>query len=513
MNYVKKVLKPIFSKKILGAVMLIAQILIFAVTVDKLYKYRVYIYGFSAAMSIALIVWEINRNVDPGFKIIWIALIAGAPFFGILLYFYVHLDVFMRGMKKQLDKNTASARQYAASMTRGLDVISEKHPEEAGIFRYLYNQAAAPCFSESKVEYFKIGEEMYRSLCEDMKRARKYIFLEFFILNQNSGMWKNIHDILKKKVSEGVEIRVMYDGMGSLTCTSNEFDKMLISEGIQCRIFSPVKPFLSTYHNNRDHRKIIVIDGEIAYTGGINIADEYINTINRFGHWKDTAVKVTGDGVAGFVMMYIKLWDLFKENKTNCSDYISDNIEAVNTNGFIAPFDDNPMDNEAVVENVYLHMINTSKKYVHITTPYLILDDDLADSLKFAAKRGVDVKIIMPHIPDKWYAFALARTYYPELIKAGVKVYEYTPGFVHAKSTVADGERAFVGSANYDFRSLYLHYECGVYIYGNGVIDDIEADFESTLKKCGLFTLRDYKRLGVFYRLAGRVFRIFAPLM
>lgn len=509
----KKVLKPIFSKKILGAVMLIAQILIFAVTIDKLYKYRVYIYGFSAMLSIVLIVWEINRSVDPGFKIIWIALIAAAPFFGILLYFYVHMDVLLRGMKKQLRKNIDAARQNTASMTRGLEEISEKAPDEAGIFKYLYKQAAAPCFSENKVDYFKIGEEMYESLCEDMKKAKKYIFLEFFILNQNSGMWKNIHEILKKKVSEGVEVRVMYDGMGSLTCTSNEFDKALISEGIKCRIFSPVKPFLSSYHNNRDHRKIVVIDGEIAYTGGINIADEYINAINRFGHWKDTAIRVTGDGVSGFVMMYIKLWDLFKENKTDFKAYISDNASVENAGGFIAPFDDNPMDNEAVVENVYLHMINTSKRYVHIMTPYLILDDDLTDSLKFAAKRGVDVKIIMPHIPDKWYAFALARTYYPELIRAGVKIYEYTPGFVHAKSTVADGERAFVGSANYDFRSLYLHYECGVYIYGNDVIDDVEADFENTLKKCSLFTQKDYKRLKVLYRLAGRVFRIFAPLM
>ncbi len=509
----KKVLKPIFSKKIIGAVMLIAQILIFALTVDKLYKYRVYIYGFSAMISIALIVWEINRSVDPGFKIIWIALIAAAPFFGILLYFYVHMDVLLHGMKKQLRKNIDAARQNTSSMTRGLDEICEKAPDEAGIFKYLYKQAAAPCFAESNVDYFKIGEEMYESLCEDMKKAKKYIFLEFFILNQNSGMWKNIHEILKRKVSEGVEVRVMYDGMCSLTCTSNEFDKVLISEGIKCRIFSPVKPFLSTYHNNRDHRKIVIIDGEIAYTGGINIADEYINAINRFGHWKDTAIRVTGDGVSGFVMMYIKLWDLYKENKTDFNAYISDNTAVENAGGFIAPFDDNPMDNEAVVENVYLHMINTSKKYVHITTPYLILDDDLADSLKFAAKRGVDVKIIMPHIPDKWYAFALARTYYPELIRAGVKIYEYTPGFVHAKSTVADGERAFVGSANYDFRSLYLHYECGVYIYGNGVIDDIEADFENTLEKCRLFTQKDYNRLKVLYRLAGRVFRIFAPLM
>ena len=509
----KKAFKPIFSKKILGAVILIAQILFFVITIDRLYSYRVYIYGFSAVISAVLIVWEINRSVDPGFKIVWIALIAVAPFFGIFLYFYVQLEVLQRGLRKQLFKNVEAARKISDEMTEGLDEVSQKEPDEAGIFEYLYKYAAAPCFSGSDVEYFKIGEEMYRRLCRDMESAEKYIFLEFFILNQNSGMWKNIHEILKRKVSEGVEVRVMYDGMGSLTCASNDFDKLLTSEGIKCRIFSPVKPFLSTYHNNRDHRKIVVIDGKIAYTGGINIADEYINEIKRFGHWKDTAVRVTGDGVKGFAVMYIKIWNLPRESKIDCEKYISGTARSENASGFIAPFDDNPLDNETVVENVYLHMINTAKKYVHITTPYLILDDDLSDSLKFAAKRGVDVKIIMPHIPDKWYAFVLARTYYPELIGAGVKIYEYTPGFIHAKSTVTDGIRAFVGSANYDFRSLYLHYECGVYMYANNAIDDIEADFEDTMEKCSLFMAEDYKKLNVFYRLTGRIIRIFAPLM
>ena len=206
------------------------------------------------------------------------------------------------------------------------------------------------------------------------------------------------------------------------------------------------------------------------------------------------------------------MWEFVSKEKIKYDDFlISHDVEA--SNGYVSVFDDNPLDNERVSENVYLHMIDNANTYVYITTPYLILDDDLTDSLKFAAKRGVDVRITMPHIPDKWYAFMLARTYYPELIKSGVKIYEYTPGFIHAKSTVSDDTRAFIGSANYDFRSLYLHYECGVYIYNNSVITEMVSDYKSTLEKCHLFTLEDYKSLKVIYRLIGRIIRFFAPLM
>lgn len=508
----KKFLKLIFSKKIIGALFLILQIVFIFKTIDRIYSFPTLIYGSATVASILAILWEINRNVSPGFKIIWIAIIGTMPFFGILLYIYVHLDIFNFGIKKKLTDINKNTKIYTKSNIESLNDISQQEFKESGIFRYLHNYSDAPCFKNTSVQYFSLGEDMYAELIKDVKKAEKFIFIEYFIINENSYMWKNLEKILIEKAENGVDVRVIYDGMGSITTANHDFDNKINKLGIKCKVFSPVKPFISSSHNNRDHRKIFVIDGKIAYTGGVNFADEYINKKERFGHWKDSAVKLQGDAVNSFSLLFLKMWELVSKEKIKYDDFfVSHDVKE--SNGYVSVFDDNPLDNERVSENVYLHMIDNANKYVYITTPYLILDDDLTDSLKFAAKRGVDVRITMPHIPDKWYAFMLARTYYPELIKSGVKIYEYTPGFIHAKSTVSDDARAFIGSANYDFRSLYLHYECGVYIYNNSVITELVSDYKSTLEKCHLFTLEDYKSLKVIYRLIGRIIRFFAPLM
>jgi len=308
-------------------------------------------------------------------------------------------------------------------------------------------------------------------------------------------------------------VRVVYDDIGCMMTLPGNYYKILRGFGINAIPFSALRGNADSEFNNRSHRKILVIDGKIGYTGGINLADEYINEKVRFGHWKDTAVRLHGAAANCFSILFLKNWALLAKEIPAFRKFIREDNASKTGEGYLVPFDDNPLDNERVAENLYLHMINNAKKYVYITTPYLILDDDLLAALKFASKRGVDVRITMPHIPDKWYAFALGRTYYPELIKSGVKIYEYTPGFIHAKSTVSDDSRAFVGSVNYDFRSLYLHYECGVYIYKNEVVSDLVKDYNETLEKCQLFTIGDYKKLKLRYRLIGRIFRFFAPLM
>ena len=510
---VKKLLKLVFSKKLLGLLILAAQLAIVAATADMLYTGRIFILGGTTVLSIVVILFEINRDVSPSFKIIWIAIIAVVPFFGALLYLYVHFDVLSFGIKKRAHIFNEVTRQRISANSGALGKLCESEPQEADIFNYLFKNANAPCYSNSGADYFEIGEKMYKRLLNDVKSAKKYIFLEYFIVNENDRMWQELHAVLKDKAKEGVDVRIIYDGMGSLTCTSSDFADDIRKNKIKCRIFSPVKPFLSTYHNNRDHRKIAVIDGECAYTGGINLADEYINRKCRFGHWKDSAVRISGDAVEGFVHMFLQMWVFLDRNEEKFEKYFSKGQTGGISGGCIAPFEDNPLDNEYVTENVFLHMINNAKNYIYISTPYLILDDELTNALRFAAKRGVDVRITMPHIPDKWYAFALARTYYPELLISGVKIYEYTPGFSHAKSTVSDGKRAYIGSANYDFRSLYLHYECGAYIYKSPVIDEMYSDYMNTLAKCREFKLSDYKTLSIFYRLIGRIFRLFAPLM
>ncbi|MDE6594758.1 MAG: cardiolipin synthase, partial [Oscillospiraceae bacterium] len=310
-----------------------------------------------------------------------------------------------------------------------------------------------------------------------------------------------------------------YDGMCSLVLVPYSYPKKLIAQGVKCKMFSPIKPVLSTVQNNRDHRKILVVDGHTAFTGGVNLADEYINKCERFGHWKDTAVMIKGEAVAGFTMMFLQNWNITEYDcedkyarfiKTNFPEIAEKNLP---TGGFVMPYGDSPLDNENVGQNVYLDILNRAEKYVHIMTPYLILDNEMTSALTYAAKRGVEVIIIMPHIPDKQYAYILARSYYKELISAGVKIYEYTPGFVHAKCFVSDGIRAVVGSINLDYRSLFLHFECACYFYMNSVVRQVEEDVQKTLEKCVEITVEDCKKYNVFKRIAGHLLRIIAPLM
>ena len=305
----------------------------------------------------------------------------------------------------------------------------------------------------------------------------------------------------------------MYDGMCSIAMLPWSFPETLKKKGINCKIFSPIVPALSTCQNNRDHRKIVVIDGKVAFTGGVNIGDEYINEYDKYGHWKDTSIMLKGDAVKSFVLMFLQMWNIDEKTLKDYEKYINTEENLIKNSSYVIPYSDNPYDEDNIGEQVYMDIINTAKKYVHIMTPYLILDNEMIMALKYAAKRGVDTVIIMPHVPDKIYAYLLARTYYEELLEAGVKIYEYTPGFVHAKVFISDDDEAVVGTINLDFRSLYLNFECAAYMYRNSAINYIEKDFERTLEECENITLENHKKYSVFKKIIGRILRLFAPLM
>lgn len=287
--------------------------------------------------------------------------------------------------------------------------------------------------------------------------------------------------------------------------------------GIRCKMFSPVRPALSSYQNNRDHRKIVVIDGHTAFTGGVNLADEYINRKVRFGHWKDTAIMLKGDGVKNFLMMFLQMWNITERKPDDYGSYLIGpdwKIPAgLNTDGFVIPYSDSPLDEETVGQHVYLDILNEARYYVHIMTPYLILDSDMITALTFAAKRGIEIIIIMPHIPDKMYAYVLARSYYEELLLAGVRIFEYVPGFIHAKVFTSDDTKAVVGSINLDYRSLHLHFECAAYLFKNQAVQQAEQDFMDTLKLCQEITVEDCRNYPLPKRIVGQVLRLFAPLM
>lgn len=306
----------------------------------------------------------------------------------------------------------------------------------------------------------------------------------------------------------------MYDGMCSVSLLPYNYPKEIRKMGIQCKMFSPIRPVLTTSQNNRDHRKICVIDGNVGFTGGINLADEYINEKERFGYWKDNAIMIKGDAVRSLTLLFLQMWNVTENGKEDYERYLVPQERELHRElGFITPYGDSPFDKENVGAEVYSHILNHAKKYVHIMTPYLIIDNQMVDTLTRAAKSGIDVKIIMPGIPDKWYAFAVAKTYYRDLISAGVKIYEFTPGFVHSKVFVSDDDTATVGTVNLDYRSLYLHFECGLFFYNNPVVRSVERDFQETLKQCTSISVSDIKKISPFMMLCGRVLRLVAPLM
>ena len=374
------------------------------------------------------------------------------------------------------------------------------------------NYGGYPIYKNTRVTYFPQGEDKFAELLIQLDKAEKFIFMEYFIIEEGE-MWGAVLEILKKKAAEGVEVRVMYDGMCSVVLLPYGYPKQLEKFGIKCKMFAPVIPVLTTSQNNRDHRKIVSIDGKVAFTGGVNLSDEYINRKVLYGHWKDTAVMLEGDAAKSMTMMFLQMWNITEKTEDIYADYIPDIPEIPDADGYVMPYADSPLDGMNVGEQVYLDILNTAERYVHIMTPYLILDNEMITALTHAAMRGIDVKLILPHIPDKKYAYMLARSHYKELIEGGVKIFEYEPGFVHAKVFVSDDRKAVVGSINLDFRSLYLHFECAAFMYKCSEIAAIEGDYRKTLKKCIRIDMENIRKYPIGKKLLGSCLRLIAPLM
>ena len=503
----------VFGRTAVIILLLLIQVAFLAFVVLKLQEKAVYAYGFSLLLSAITVIIVINRPGSPEFKLAWMVPMTIFPVFGVLLYLSVELQVGVRIMNTRLIQVGKEMKPYLMQDAKTQEKLENEDKQMANLAYYVSDKGGFPVFDNSKVEYFPLGEDKFKALVEELEKAQKFIFMEYFIVAEGR-MWNTILEILKRKVKEGVEVRFMYDGTCTVSLLPHSYPKKLEAYGIRCKVFNPIKPALSTTQNNRDHRKIVVIDGHTAFTGGINLADEYINEKERFGHWKDTAVMIKGEAVRSFTWMFLQIWDFDVKNE-NYDKYLNVKLPETEekTEGYVLPYGDSPLDDENVGELVYTDILNTARDYVHIMTPYLILDHEMITALTYAARRGVDVKIIMPGIPDKPYAFALGKTYYPELLRAGVKIYQYVPGFVHAKVFVSDDEKAVVGTINLDYRSLYLHFECAALMYKVKEIEKVEKDFQETLKQCREITMEDYKNENMITRFGGRILRLFAPLM
>lgn len=470
-------------------------------------------YGGLAVVSAVMAVYVANTMDNPAIKLSWTSLILVAPVFGTLLYLFVHKEIGHRLMRRRLEKIFEETEKHCVQNTELCQKVKSDCRELYNISTYTYSNGKFPLYKNSGAKYYPTGESAWESILIELEKAKEFIFLEYFII-EDGEMWGKILEILKRKVSEGVEVRVMYDGTCSVALLPYSYPRRLSEMGIKCRIFSPLRPFVSTHYNNRDHRKILVIDGKTAFTGGINFADEYINKRERFGHWKDCAIRLQGEAVKSFTLMFLQMWNI-AGGKENYAYYLSKSVynPLESYDGYLIPYGDSPLDNEKVGETVYMDIINTATEYVHIMTPYLIIDNEMTTALTNAAKRGVDVKIIVPHIPDHKSAYAIAKTHYSELVPEGVKIYEYTPGFIHSKVFVSDSTKAVVGTINLDYRSLYLHFECAAYLYGASAIADIEDDFDNTLKKCQQIDKSDIRNIGFITHLKNGLLKLIAPLM
>jgi cardiolipin synthase len=502
----------IFGRTTLILLLLLLQCALMVTAISYLGQYFYIAFGGFTLISAVNMMFILNTDDDPTIKLSWCILIGIVPIFGIFLYWFARKDLGHRVEKRVMADVISESMAYVPEQKELMEQMREENPPLYNLARYTGANGGYVAYGHTGVRYFTCGEEKLEALLTRLREAKSFIFMEYFIINKGS-VWDEVLEILAQKAAEGVEVRIIYDGTLTLAALPHDYPKKLEKLGIKCKVFSPLYPFISVSYNNRDHRKIVVVDGEYAFTGGINLADEYMNRKTVYGHWKDTAVEISGRGVYGFTLMFLQMWNV-TEREHIYEPYLkqSGNVH-VDTTGVVIPYADSPLDHENVGKMVYLDIINRAERYVYIMTPYLILDNDMITALTFAAKRGVDVRILLPHIPDKKYAFALAKTHYKQLHKAGVHLYEYTPGFVHAKVFASDDVRGVVGTINLDYRSLYLHFECAAYMEGVSAVLDILKDFEQCFAQSQEVTDETIKHTAIWYKMFGPLLKLIAPLM
>jgi cardiolipin synthase len=509
----RKLLKFLTGRLFISVVLVIFQIAVLVSVLGYAKNDSLWIQIFST-FSIIMALYVVTRDLNPAYKIGWMLIFMAIPLYGGIFYilfgnrkmsvvlkrwFHEYNELHKKGMEK-----------VPAHDGLPMKALTSYDPSLARQGRYISNISGFPLWCNTEVQYFALGEDWVLDVLTELKKAKNFIFLEFFIIGIGE-VWNAVLAILLEKRREGVTVFLMFDDVGSIVDVPVHYERKLRSLGLDVVTFNPMRAHLNSRLNSRDHRKVLVIDGNVGYTGGVNIADEYANRKVRYGHWKDTAVKLKGDAVWNLTLMFLQLWSFSTHRTYDFSLYRP--TYSGKTDGFVQPFGDNPLDNQNVAENAYIQIISMAKDYVWITTPYLVLDNEMITALKIAAQSGVDVRIITPHIPDKWYVFAVTRDNYKVLLEAGVKIFEYTPGFIHAKMFVSDDKVAIIGTINMDYRSFYLHFENGVLFYGSSVIKTVREDIEQTLDLCQEITMEYMDSFPFYKKLMGTALRLTAPLL
>ena len=504
-------LRIVFSRTMLITVLLAANFLYLFSIIFDLFQFVPVLFGSMVVFTALVELWILNSSDDTDVKLTWAVVVAVLPLLGAALYAFVRFDLGNRVNKRLIRNSVQASLPFVPEEPGILEKIKGEAPELLPMARYLADHANAPAFTNTAVSYYPLGEDLFAALIPELEKAEKFIYMEYFLVSEGH-MWNSILEILKRKAAEGVDVRFLYDGMNAFTNLPYRYPKQLEQLGIRCKMHAPVRPFISTHYNYRDHRKITVIDGHTAFTGGINLEDRYINIGSPYGQWKDTAVMLRGDAARGFTLLFLQMWNA-TERTPDYTPCLQKPRHSVPSDGFVIPYGYSPMDDENVGEQVYLHMINRANDYLYIMTPYLIPDGELLNTLCFAAKRGVDVRLILPGIPDKHSIYALSRSHYRQLMESGVRIYEFTPGFVHAKVFLCDDLHAVVSTINLDYRSLRHHFECGAYLYGLPALADIREDFRRTQEACRRIYLEDVRKFSRLSRLFVYLAKFAAPLL
>lgn len=509
----KKILRFLISRVFWFSLLIVVQIGIFAVILFNISSYSTYLYAAFVLFSLIIVIWLVAKDDNPSYKITWIILIMTLPVVGWFFYLTFGNKTLPHRYWEKIAANEAAHPALFTAEEGDTAALLEQYPHHRVLTDYIRNISGFPAYGGTQVEYAPLGEDFFRQLMRELPKAKKFIFLEYFILEKGL-MWDSVLEILRERAAAGVEVCVIYDDFGCIQRLSASYPKELAGFNIKAVPYNPMRPSMDPSLNYRDHRKICVIDGQVGFTGGINLADEYINKVERFGHWKDTSVLLRGAAVRSLTRMFLQQWTLNAGSDTLDrpeEEYLT--ARALPAQGYAQPYPDSPLDHFNVAENAYLHLIQRADHYVYITTPYLILDNEFVTTLKTAAESGVDVRIITPSHPDKWYVHMVSRSYYQTLIQSGVKIYEYQPGFIHAKMCLCDDEAAMVGTANLDYRSLYLHYENAVLLYHTPVLAEIKKDIEETLEKSRLITIEELRSKLRGTSALCALLKLLAPLM
>ncbi len=509
----RKILNYALNRVVITALLVLLQVGFFLLEIFQWGNHYVEI-AFALRLislgAVAYIIWKPN---NPAVKLAWIVPILGFPLFGGVLYLAFGHVLIPKKLRNSMNRTDELVQKSLRQDERVMRRLEESNPAVANQSKYLYTYADTPVWEDTATTYFPDGEPYWEQLLLDLEQAEHFIFLEFFILGEGK-MWNAVLDILERKAGEGVEVRLIYDDVGSVFILPKKYYVRIEEKGIKCEAFNKLIPFMSVILNNRDHRKIVVIDGKIGYTGGINMSDEYINYTHPHGeHWKDAGLRIEGEAVWNFTVMFLQMWNMSRYTEEDYSRFYCRQQPKPAAKGYVQPYRDTPFDDEVVGENVYLNMIGYAKRYLYIFTPYLITGHEMQTALQLAAKRGVDVRIVLPGVPDKKMVYWLTQSNYQVLIQAGVKIYQYTPGFLHSKCVLCDDELAAVGTINFDYRSFYHHFECGVLMYQTDSIAELKKDMEETFGVSETVTLEWCRKRFVKTNVIGSVLKLFSPLL